>query len=822
MDNKASFVLSSSLLFSLVFCVPAHGKEVCLSDDIAQQPNVFCKSEPTREEKFKSLIIGVATVDDPRTKLRMLNSALEKAPQSRDLYLAEIAKITANLSNRGERAFKLFDGMNDHLAKQNASLTPEETKQFLNKLNLSNKDRILFANHFWSADLKALSFDVAFNAEDKKRFENYEAELKAVVIKSKNNPFRGSEKTLWHAMTSRQLWSPLVNYWMCYDLDSNSSQHSSLPAAVVAAMTTFGEEKVRSWVTDLDRRQRWLENPMIVAGYFYQQGMTKEAFSYLEDAGLQDEKFYQRLCSYSGSYDKLVAKFLKKIKSDKQLDRHEQFILAFSAQQTGNTKVYDEALKSFADEEIKDESDQNRQIQRLLGLSEMKKAIQLANKYNRANDVFKLLCLSYDNQTAHQFIQVGKVINPEGIKAAEATAREYFNQSNHRFSEAYRAGWKARSLKSDYENPTKAIEKSMRAEENIHHSLLSLLKVSAEDKQLELKIVEYLTNGKFNESNEERRLLEKHGKEEFLRDHYHARWKDNNYRTSQLYLAGHYAKQTGKVKLGDAWMKIATVNCFGYDRYAAYLVKTIKSVNPKCQHLTNLRKTSRKSFLGYPGGRQSYDDAYEQKAYAIAANIWTHDHLAVLDSSGSYYGQLWWAWHNSAHGNEALGQREIERGNLDKAYEHLLKLRKVSENRYQLGKNLYLAYMKRGDKAQADKIYKPHWLKMKGIHQENPQFHWALSHLVRWSLACRKPMQGQGIEFAKELCKMRGDRYFEHRLLAEHYVLNNQPDKAREVLVLWAERRPRDIELAGFIENLELPTRTLLEDGMYFGRQGWF
>lgn len=289
-----------------------------------------------------------------------------------------------------------------------------------------------------------------------------------------------------------------------------------------------------------------------------------------------------------------------------------------------------------------------------------------------------------------------------------------------------------------------------------------------------------------------------------------------------LYLAGHYAKQKGKKKVGNQWMQTATVICFGNDHSAGQLIKTIKAVNPKCKHLGNLRKISRRSLLCYPRGRQCYDDAYDQKAYEAAANTWSYDHLRTLDNSGSYYGKHWWAWHNNAHDDEALGQREIERGNLDKAYQHLLKVRTVSENRSQLSKNLYLAYLKLGDKELADKIHKSHWLRMKGIHQENPQFHWALSHLVRWSLACRNPMDGKALGYAQKLREMRGDRYFETRLLAEHYILNDQPEKARESLKIWTERRPRDRELAEFIKDLKLPTRTLLEDGSYFGHQGWF
>ena len=83
-------------------------------------------------------------------------------------------------------------------------------------------------------------------------------------------------------------------------------------------------------------------------------------------------------------------------------------------------------------------------------------------------------------------------------------------------------------------------------------------------------------------------------------------------------------------------------------------------------------------------------------------------------------------------------------------------------------------------------------------------------------------MDGSALDYAKELREMRGDRYFETRLLAEHYVLNNQPDEAREILRIWIERRPRDQELAGFVKDLKLPVRTLLEDGSYFGHQGWF
>lgn len=83
-------------------------------------------------------------------------------------------------------------------------------------------------------------------------------------------------------------------------------------------------------------------------------------------------------------------------------------------------------------------------------------------------------------------------------------------------------------------------------------------------------------------------------------------------------------------------------------------------------------------------------------------------------------------------------------------------------------------------------------------------------------------MDGKALGYAQKLREMRGDRYFETRLLAEHYILNDQPEKARESLKIWTERRPRDRELAEFIKDLKLPTRTLLEDGSYFGHQGWF
>lgn len=231
---------------------------------------------------------------------------------------------------------------------------------------------------------------------------------------------------------------------------------------------------------------------------------------------------------YAGSYDKLVAKYLKKIASGKALDRHEQFTLAFAAVQIGNMKVYEVALQAVYAENIGDESDQNRQIQRMLALSKMQKAIQLSNRYGRAEDTFKLLCLSYDNQTAHQFVQVAKVINPDGIKPAEVAAKKYFTTLNHRYAKAYDSSWKPRSLKREYKSPAEEIKLAMDAGGKIHGSSLSPLEVSAEDKELELKIVNYLIDGHFKASAAERRLLEKHDKLEFLSDYYFAKWQEKN------------------------------------------------------------------------------------------------------------------------------------------------------------------------------------------------------------------------------------------------------------------------------------------------------
>lgn len=819
-------VVSLGILFSVQLtgygCISEEQPEFG-EDGIDLSGGHFKKIKHVKKPGFEEMISGLEAVKESAAKLDILNKALEEWPDSRPLYFDRLIPLISGLDQEVGVTIDLFKDATHHLSERiKLPLTKEEAELLIKNLTLSNRGRILVASHFWSIDLKDLSFDVAFNQEDKKRFQTHDDKIKAAVVKAEENPFREHNDMLWHEMSKHELWPALVNYWMCFDETDDRTQYTGIRPAIVGMMTVFGEQEVRSWVTDLDRRKRWLENPIIIAGYFYQQGMTNEAFKYLEDAGLRKNDSYLMMCYYSGSYDKAVTYYQDLLEEGKELDFLGHYKLAFAAQQSGDRKLYEIHLNIFFDSVETEDQSKRKQVQLCLAVGEMEKALQIANRYHFTDDVFKLLCLGYKNELAHQYIQLGKVIDPEGIKPAAIEAKNYFTQLNHRFAKTYDPDWEMRSLSKKYISPAEQIKLAMKQGEKITPEHLSEFNFSKEDKELEVAIVEYLMKGHFGGSLVERRLLEKHNKTKFLSEHFLAAWNKRQFYTGNLFLAGYYAKFSGRKELGSKWMRIAFVTCYGNDGCAQDLINVIKSVDPDHENLPALRKISRRSVLCFPDGRQCYQDAYDRKEFQDAARLWVSDHFITLGNRGSSYGKLWWAWHNNAHDDEALGQREIELGNLEKAYQHLLNVRKVSENRYQLGKNLYHAYLKKGDKARADEIYQSHWQKMKGIYEENPHFHWALSLLVRWSLECRNPMDGRALDYARKLSEMRGDRYFESRLLAEHYVLNNQPNEARETLEIWTERRPRDQELADFVKDLKLPMRNQLDDGEYFGHQGWF
>ncbi len=814
-------VKNISLLLSMMFCVALDGHAE--ESGIRASPLQGGLAQPLllKKHSFSAVIEKMAGAKSDEHKMFFLDDALKKLPEGRVFYMEQVRLLLSKMYLEGKVNYGVFDDARSDLENKKVPLTKEELQGLLKKVIFSNMDRMTCAHYCWERDLKEFSFGIAFNREDRKRFRNHTAELKEVVVKAKSNPFRAGEKPIWYALSERELWSALVNYMMCFENNLNTT-FSGIRPAIVSMMTLFGEEKVRSWVTDLDRRQRWLENPAIVAGYFYQQGKVDEAFKYLEDAEMRKDPAYYELCYNSGRFDKVIEFYQSKLDEKGKLNSLDHYKMAFAAQQIGNKELYELHLKPAFESVETEERAMEQQVKMFLILGEMEKALQIADRYDFVEDVFKLLCLSYNNEIAHQFVQVGKVIDSERIMPVEKVAKQYFTRLNHRFAKSYDPEWKRKNTAVKYSKPSDGIERAMKEKKNLSAGLLSELELSAENRELELKIVDYLMADHFSASYAERRLLERHKKWGFLSEHFYAKYQKHKYNTKSLFLAGHYAKASGKKKQGDRWMRVSYVLCYGDDYRAQGLIDTIKSVNSNNKKLDVLRKISRRCILCYPSGRQCYNDAYAQKDYKEAARTWVADDYITLRYRGSNYGNNWWAWHNSAHDDEALGQWEIDRGNLEKAYQHLLKVWKVSENRYQLGKNLYFAYLRRGENKKANEIYQMHWQRMKKMHLENPLFHWALSHLVRWSLACRKSMNGKALAYAKKLREMRGDRYFETRLLAEHYVLNKQPQKAREILKIWVERRPRDTELTGFLKTLKLPKRTLLEDGSYFGHQGWF
>lgn len=777
-------------------------------------------------QRFAELTSEIKENSKPVDSYRIMLRALEKEPEIRQVFLKKITTILAKLSQEDNTAYKKFCEIESKLHDTNKSLTESECKQLVSQIKLSNLDRVLFAEHCWEKNMKEFSYDVAFNSKDKKRFGNYANEIKECVVNAEKNPFKLNNYKLWNAMLIRNLWSAFANYIMCYDADLNSYVYSQARPMVVGMMTLFGESKMREWVTDLDRRRRWLDHPIVVGSYFFQQGKEDEAFAYFEDAGLMETEAYNNLCIHSGRFDKLIHHIESKDRRQrmKELPYINYFALAFAAQQVGDDDLYNKNAKLLFDAKIDVSRDYRvtQQIQRFLALSNMPKALEMANHYKQSEDVFKLLCLSYKYEMAHQYVQIGKLIDPEGIKPAEKLANTFFANINHHHAKVYNAKWKPVSYKKKYISPSDKIRKAMSANEVLNATDLHELNYDPKNKSLELEIVEYLMKGKFSGSFAERKFLDRYGKHRFLSEFYHKRWGERHYRSEDLFLAGHYAQEAGEVKLGDRWMIAACVMSHGVDYQAQDLVNAIKSVNPEYPMLEALRKISRRNCLYDPGGRQCHGDAFNQEDYRDAARTWNADHVQTLCSSGSSYGKHWWAWHNNAHDDEALGFLAIKEGNLDKAYEHLQKVWVVSENRYQLAKNLYFAYIREGNIEKAQSIYDFYWSKMEKIYKQTPNYYWALSHLVRWSLECRNPMDGNALKYAEKLRKMRGDRYFETRLLAEHHVLNKQPQKAREVLEIWMERRPRDEELSKFLETLKLPVRTLRDDGTYFGAQAWF
>lgn len=758
------------------------------------------------------------TVNKPAETAEQRRQRLVQEMQNDDTalkkYISENTPANSNKRHGYENSIRRF-------------LRELKTRKLLNKRSVPfilesfgidrDMGKVYLAEFLWDNEQKALAFDTYFDTTESKHLRSHKKELRQWSLAAKDNPFDNAT-LLSEQLINRGLYAAHFRLLTCYNSEDVSWGSTWAYRRVFALINIYGESQCRLWAHEKGKRERWLDNPRISANILYQAGDTDAAFQTLEDANFTTWMGYSWLCQHSHRYDKLLATMQKRDHDSLDEPFRIHGISAFAARHENRNNDLRHHVKKLAEQNPKDKRNVTRQIHYLLILGAKQEALQTAYRHNRAEDVFKILNTLWKPEKAHDYLQSYLEVYPEQSEELNKIALDVYTRLNHPLAATYNSEWQSKqNVRNEYTlNKVQQLKELMQQQKDIPHGLLASYFKEKHDPELDKTLASYFTNGKFQDLPSHIQILEEAGEYLFLAKTFEKLYQQED-KEKHLFLSGHYYDLAGLKEKGNKAMRDSVIKLVGSAYALERLVGIIRWKRPDSPLLTNARQLLRNNFHILSDSIYLQHDCLATQDYGIGGRLLTTRSLQDMESAGGIYSKFYWALHNSSHGFEMQGMAAIEDGNLDEANRFLELSKQHSDTHFHLAKKLYHAYLKAGREKDADRVFEARWKRLKQLYKINPNLEWTVSQLVRWSLCCRRPMNGEGVQYAVQLLKMRGNRYMENRLLAEHLILNKELEKAQKQIEPWVKLRVRDTELQDFAKTWALPDRDPLKLYGYYG-----
>jgi len=626
--------------------------------------------------------------------------------------------------------------------------------------------KLYMAEYLWNKGRKEVAFTTYFDTSEKQFLKKKGGEVRKWVLEAKKNPFSNS-RVLRTKFLENGLDGAFFRMLTCHHSGASAWGSYWESLEVFGAITVFGEAQCRLWAFEKGKRNRWMDNPKISANLLYQAGHVDRAFKVLDDAKLQSWMPYSWLCEHTLNYDKLEEVIVKRDHDRSTSARHVNARAAFYARQAGDVNLYQLHIKNLFEINIGEGGRRVDHIQYLQKLGARKEAFQLAYRYGMAEEVFKLLCLEWEFEKAHGFAKLHSFLVPEDAEALRSIAKHVFSILNHPLLKEYDKDQKYKSIKRDSltRDAQDKLRDLLQQKKPLTQPVLDSYLAGKRDVELDKLAIARLKNGGFLDLSSHHKMIEEAKDYNFLSDWFYKKFKDTN-RSRHLFLAGHYFELAGNKEKGEKLMRMSILNNAGDPQNNKDLISVMTGKRPDSTYISMARKLCRRNFYILQDGNYSQSDCMKTGDYSEAARLLTNRSLQDLE--------------------------------------------------------LYHAYLKKGNKVAAEKVFKQRWDRLTKLQSKAPEYHWCSSQLARWSLACRKPMKGKGLGFAKKTLEQRGYNWPEVQLLAEHLILLGERSEAKKLVRPWAEVRSNDEAVQIFYKELKLTERNPMNLYRYFGEPNWF